>query len=308
MQFKNKFVGLTIKQVLTDELGFSKRAITALKSRPDGLLINNEHVTVRAVIKEGDILDINCNDNEYNFEKLIPSSTLPDILYEDDYIVSLNKPPFMPTHQSQGHFYDTLANSLAYYYSLQNRPFVFRCVNRLDRNTSGVVLVAKDRLSSSKLSTQMKSDKIKKSYLAILQGELPQQEGIIETYIRRKEKSIILREVCDKYEDAKIAITHYRVLASKNGLSLVEATPITGRTHQLRVHFLHIGAQILGDDLYGSKSNLINRHALHAYKLSFTHPEHMRDMTIYAPLPDDMKNVINENFGKEFYNYGRKQS
>ncbi len=306
MRFENKFAGLSVKQVLTDELGFSKRAITALKSRPDGILIGGEHVSVRAVIKEGDILEINCDDNTQNFDKLIPSSTLPDIIYEDDCIVAVNKPPFMPTHQSQGHFYDTLANSLAYYYSLQGRPFVFRSVNRLDRNTSGVVLVAKDRLSSSKLSAQMKSDQIKKSYLAILQGELPKKEGMIETYIRRKEKSIILREVCDRCDDAKLAITHYKVLASNNGLSLVEATPVTGRTHQLRVHFLHMGAQILGDDLYGSGSELIERHALHAYKLSFTHPESSAEMTVYATLPEDMQNIINENFEKEFIKgYGR---
>ena len=205
----------------------------------------------------------------------------------------------MPTHQSQGHFYDTLANSLAYYFKLQERPFVFRSVNRLDRNTSGIVLVAKNRLASSKLSNQMKNDEISKSYIAILQGELDNDEGIIETHIRRKEKSIILREVCEKTEDSKIAITSYKVLAKKNGLSLVLATPITGRTHQLRVHFSHIGAQILGDDLYGEPSPLINRHALHAYKLCFAHPETCQSIELFASLPTDMRNIIDEHFGKD---------
>lgn len=307
MQFENKFIGLTIKEILSNELGFSKRAITSLKNRADGILLNGKHATVRAIIKENDILTININDENDNSEKLIPSATLPNIIYEDDDIIALNKPPFMPTHQSQGHFYDTLANSLAYYFTLQNRPFIFRSVNRLDRNTSGIVLVAKNRLSASKLSHQMKNDGISKTYIAILNGELPENEGIIETHIRRKEKSIILREVCQKTDDSKIATTSYKVIAKKNGLSLVLATPITGRTHQLRVHFAHMGAQILGDDLYGCASNLINRHALHAYTLRFKHPETNAEFELCAPLSDDMQHVINEYFGKDVTNYGRKK-
>lgn len=305
MRFENEFVGLCVKEILVDKLGFSKRAITSLKSRPDGIMINGQHVTVRATVKEGDILTINIDDCNHT-EKLVPSSVMPDIIYEDEYIVALNKPSFMPTHQSQGHFYDTLANSLAYYYSLSSRPFVFRSVNRLDRNTSGAVLVAKDRLSSSKLAQQMKEDKIKKSYLAILEGELSQDGGTVTTYIRRKEKSIILREVCEICDDAKLAITEYKVLARNNGLSLVLAAPVTGRTHQLRVHFAHIGAQILGDDLYGKSSPLIERHALHAYKLCFNHPEHKQYIELTAPLPSDMYDIITSNFGKEFIYFGKQ--
>ena len=120
MKFENKFIGLSIKEILIDELGFSKRAIAALKARPDGILLNGEHATVRAKVNEGDVLIINCEDMESNEEKLVPSSTLPDIIYEDEHIVAVNKPPFMPTHQSQGHFYDTLANSLAYYFTKQD--------------------------------------------------------------------------------------------------------------------------------------------------------------------------------------------
>lgn len=299
MQFENKFVGLTVKEILTNELGFSKRAITSLKARPDGILINGKHATVRAQIKENDVLIINCDDEGDNQDKLVPSTTIPDIIYEDDDIIAVNKPPFMPTHQSQGHFYDTLANSLAYYFTLQKRPFIFRSLNRLDRNTSGIVLVAKNRLASSKLSLQMKNGGIKKTYIAILQGNLEKDEGIIETHIRRKEQSIILREVSEETADSKIAITSYKVLAKKNGLTLVSATPITGRTHQLRVHFAHIGAQILGDDLYGEKSDLINRHALHARTLHFDHPKTKEEYTLFAPIPDDMRSIIEQYFGKD---------
>ena len=147
----------------------------------------------------------------------------------------------------------------------------------------------------------MKNDGISKSYIAILQGNLENDEGIIETHIRRKEKSIILREVCDKTEDSKIAITTYKVLSKSNGLSLVLATPVTGRTHQLRVHFAHLGAQILGDDLYGEKSDLINRHALHAYKLCFEHPETKQKMELCAQLPNDMKAIIEHFFRKDIF-------
>lgn len=301
MKFEIKFIGISIKEILIDELGFSKRAITALKARPDGILLNGKHATVRAKVNEGDVLIINCEDMESNEEKLVPSSTLPDIIYEDEHIVAVNKPPFMPTHQSQGHFYDTLANSLAYYYSKEGRPFVFRSVNRLDRNTSGVVLVAKSRIAAAKLSEEMKRDGIKKSYIAILDGTLEQNLGTIETYIRRAQKSIILREVCGECEDGKIAITNYRVLARANGLTLVEAEPRTGRTHQLRVHFSHLGAPILGDDLYGSASPLIERHALHARKLNFVHPDSRKVISIQADLPSDMREIIEKNFGKELF-------
>lgn len=307
MQFKNEYVGLTVKEILADKLQFSKRAIASLKNRPNGIMINGNHATVRAVIGENDVLEINCEDEKSNEEKLVPSSILPDVIYEDDSIIAVNKPPFMPTHQSQGHFYDTLANSLAHYFAIQNRPFVFRSVNRLDRNTSGIVLVAKDRLSSSKLSKQMKENKISKTYLTLLQGDLPIGAGEIRTYIRRKEKSIILREVCEKCEDAKIALTKYAVIATKNGLSLVLATPVTGRTHQLRVHFAHIGAQILGDDLYGEASPIINRHVLHAYKLCFEHPDTQKQMELFAPLPEDMAQIIQDHFGKDLNAYGRKK-
>ena len=305
MQFKNQFVGLTIKEILTDKLGFSKRAIASLKNRPDGILLNGQHATVRATIKDNDVLIINSEDSDDNHDRLVPSSTLPSIIFEDEDMIAVNKPPFMPTHQSQGHFYDTLANSIAYYFSLLNRPFVFRSVNRLDRNTSGIVLIAKNRLASAKLAQKMKKDEITKTYIAILQGELEQKEGVIKTHIRRKEKSIILREVCEESEDSKIAITSYKVLATAKGLTLVSATPITGRTHQLRVHFAYLGAQILGDDLYGNASILINRHALHAYTLRFKSPASNEIMELIAPLPEDMASVIENYFGKDIIYNGK---
>lgn len=297
MEFRDEFAGLTVKQVLTDELSFSRKAITALKAREDGILINGTHATVRAIIKSGDTLTINYDDQETDSEKLPPSSCLPEIIYEDEHIVAANKPPYMPTHQSHGHFDDTLANSLAYHYSLIGHPFVFRAVNRLDRNTSGVVLVAKDKISASRLSHSMIRGDISKTYLAILDGELQNECGEIRAYIRRQSSSIITRCVCSSNDEgARAAITEYEVLARGDGMTLVIARPITGRTHQLRVHFSSVGAPILGDDLYGRSSELISRHALHAVSISFPHPSDGHRTELRAPIPDDMNTIIKKYF------------
>ena len=187
MQFENEFAGLTILSVLTSHLGFSRKAITALKKKENGILLNGAHATVRAKICAGDTLTINCEDeeNEQN-EKLVPSAILPDIIFEDEDIVIANKPANMPTHPSHNHFDDTLANSLAYYYQLQGRPFVFRSVNRLDRNTSGAVLVAKNKRAAHKLGRAMKEDGIKKEYLAVLCGTPKEAAGTVQTHIRRR--------------------------------------------------------------------------------------------------------------------------
>ena len=300
LRFENEFAGLTILSVLTSKLAFSKKTIAKLKKKEDGILLNGSHATVRALIREGDILTINCDDGEdEENSKLVPSNVLPNIIFEDEHIVVANKPYNMPTHPSHNHFDDTLANSLAYYYKLKNRPFVFRSVNRLDRNTSGAVLVAKNKPSAYKLGDAMRKDKIKKSYLAILCGVPKESVGTIKTYIRRKEKSIIFREVCEERDDAKLAITDYKVIAQNENLSLVIATPTTGRTHQLRLHFAHIGCPILADDLYGKPSDMISRHALHAYELTFEHPATNESISVFVELFDDMKNIISENFNME---------
>lgn len=306
MQFENQFIGMTVKQILKDELGFSRKAITALKSRDDGILINGYHATVRAIISEGDILSINYDDTEMSHKSAaVISSVLPNVIFEDDYIIAVSKPANMPTHQSHGHFEDTLANSLAYYYSQKNRPFIFRAANRLDRNTSGIVLISKDRITASKLSDEIRSGKIQKSYIAILDGYLPEDHGTIRTYIKRESESIITRCVCGENDlGAKYAVTDYRVLKKANGYSLVLAMPITGRTHQLRVHFSSVGAPIIGDDLYGKPSELIDRQALHALSLSFSHPQSGKSITLTAPLPDDMQKIIENKFGKDIVIYG----
>jgi len=204
----------------------------------------------------------------------------------------------MPTHPSIGHFTDTLANGLAYYFAKQNKPFVFRAVNRLDRDTSGVVLVAKDLVSANRMSALMKTGFIKKSYTAVLNGCIEPQRGSIEAHICRCNEGIILRKVCASDDPrGKYALTSYETIMSRSDISVVRAEPVTGRTHQLRVHFSHMGAPIVGDAFYGSAETtptvydkMMKRQALHACSLTVTMPDKV--LKLEAKLPPDMEKLV----------------
>ena len=288
--------GITVKELLFERMGLSKAFVKHLKFIDNGIILNQEKVTVRRVLHSGDVLTL-ALDDERTAEHLTPVNIPVDIVYEDNDVLIPNKPPFMPTHPSHLHHGDTLADALAYKYSKDGLPFVFRPVNRLDRNTSGITLIAKNRISAAKLTEAMRSGKISKQYIAILEGEPPQDEGVIETYIKRADKSIIVRRNCSENEGGDYALTKYKVLCRHDRKSLVLATPKTGRTHQLRVHFSGLNCAILGDELYGSESHLIQRHALHALSLSFPHPQTSKPLLVTAPLPDDMALLIKELFG-----------
>ena len=290
--------GITVKDFLAKKLGLSKAFIKHLKFLDNGIMLNGERVTVRKIVNEGDILSLATEDIEEN-DALTPTDLPLDIAYEDEFIVLPNKAPNMPTHPSHNHRGDTLADALAYRYQERGIPFVFRAISRLDRNTSGLTLIAKDRISASNLSKAMKNREISKKYIAILDGELSQPSGVIHTYIKREAESIIFRRVCTPDEGGDEAITEYRAIASKNGYTLVLASPITGRTHQLRVHFSHVGAPILGDDMYGSASDIILRHALHAISLELIHPRTQEPLKIYAEPSEDISLAISRIFGED---------
>ena len=290
--------GKTVKEILRYGVGLSLAFTKQLKFLDNGIMLNGERVTVRKTVCEGDILFL-ATEDEQRDGVLTPTPLPLDIVYEDKYIVLPNKSADMPTHPSHNHRGDTLADALAYKYQQEGFPFVFRAISRLDRNTSGILLIAKDRISASILSNAMKNGDITKKYIAILDGELLTDEGTIDTYIKREAESIIFRRVCDENDGGDRAITKYKVLARSNGNTLVLASPITGRTHQLRVHFSHIGAPILGDDMYGRSDTRISRHALHALSLSFTHPRTQERMTLNAPPSEDIARAISELFGEE---------
>ena len=289
--------GKTLGQLLRLELRFSSKMIKYLKYRPDGLLVNGERRTVRYLLQTGDVLELATEDSQSSPK--IKAVDLPlEILYEDEDLVVPSKPANMPTHPSHDHYDDTVANALAFRYEASNTPFVFRPINRLDRNTSGLLLIARHKAAAGILTRSMQEGRIHKRYLAILDGEMPLVEnGRIDACLHRTATSIIVREVCSPdAPDADPSLTEYRVLAAMNGHTLVEASPITGRTHQLRVHFSHLGYPITGDDLYGTPSSLIDRHALHARSLSFPLPSSDEQITLTAPLPEDFSKLLKAYF------------
>lgn len=289
--------GTVLLQFIKRNTDISSSHLKRLKFTEGGISVNGKHVTVRYLLKKGDILSLATEDEE-SPPHIAPHKLPLDIAYEDGDCVIPSKPADMPTHPSRDHYDDTVANALAFRYGELGIPFVFRPVNRLDRNTSGLLIIAKNRIAAGKLSAAMAEGKIKKTYLAILSGILPQKEGKIETYMRRSDRSIIVRQVCGENEGGDYALTEYRVLLEKDGHSLVAASPVTGRTHQLRVHFSSLGCPILGDDLYGNASSLIHRQALHSAFVSFPKPDGGETVSVTAPPPDDMRKVIDTLFGK----------
>ncbi len=272
--------GLLLRTYLKNVLFLSRSLVSEMK-RKQGLSINGEKVTVRYVLKMGDVVCVDFED-DVGSENIEPVNIEIKVLYEDEHIVVVDKPPFMPVHPSHGHRNDTLANALAYIY--RDKNFVMRAINRLDRNTSGIVLVAKNRKSAFFLSNQMKERKFGKIYVALTEG-IPPDEFFVETYMKRKNESVIERKICFKNEDgAEYSCTEGKTKESfrkSNGdvFSLVELIPHTGRTHQLRVHMAYLGFPIVGDDLYGTDGD---RHMLHCRYLSFVHPETREKMEFFS--------------------------
>lgn len=291
---------ITVLAFLKKRLSVSEKTLRHWKYLENGICVNGTRVTVRYRLSAGDCLSVADTDQMQDAASyILPSGIQPEILYEDDSLIALNKPPYMPTHPSHGHTDDTLANALATLYHDRGIPFVFRPIGRLDRNTSGIVLCAKTQAAASYLFQTQAEHRIQKRYLAVLDGVpdgySPQSdhsdtEQTIVCGICRQAESIIMRTVCDAEPNSPAyALTRFRVLRTSENpfLSLVYALPQTGRTHQLRVHFSHIGSPILGDDLYGTSSSLICRHALHAQSLTFPHPFDGMPLTLTSPLPAD---------------------
>ena len=284
----NKFNGQPVLKLLQG-LSLSSKMIKRLKYRDDGILLNGERVTVRRILKVGDEICLAIEDTESS-ESASPSDINVDIIYEDSEIIVADKPPFMPTHPSHGHHDDTLANALASYFSKKNTPFVFRPINRLDRNTSGLVIVAKNKFSAATLTKAMKEKRIKKTYIALLSGHLPDPEKTVD--YNGMKLGVIDMPI---HRTAEEALTYYRITNRNAECTEVEIFPQTGRTHQLRVHFSAIGHPIIGDDMYGRSSDLISRHALHAIKLDFPLPSAVgeicseSELHLTSPLPNDMK-------------------
>ena len=264
--------------------GYSRNILIALKKTPEGIQQNGVWAYVTNILHAGDTLVITLSETASSLH--IPPICLPlSICYEDEDILVLNKPSDMPIHPSIHNYENTLANGVAWYYQNQNIPFTFRCVNRLDRDTSGLTIIAKNMLSSHLLSQQVKEKSLKREYLAIAKGRVP-DTGTIDAPIAREGDSVISR--CVDFTKGEHAVTHFKRLDYKNGLSLVSLHLETGRTHQIRVHMKFIGHPLIGDFLYHPENQQMKRQALHSHRLQFTHPITERPMDFLCPLPADM--------------------
>lgn len=278
-----EYDSFTIREYLSLK-GYPNAVFVQLKKTPESVLLNGVWAYMRTKLSAGDELFIRLEESTSSAH-ILPVSMPLSIYYEDEDILAVNKPAQMPVHPSLNHYDHTLANAVCGYYNDQEIPYTFRCVNRLDRDTTGLTLIAKHMLSSAILSTAAARREISREYIAIASGKTP-ESGTIDAPIRRVAGSTIERQI--DFENGERAITHYRRLAYHDGLSLLSLHLETGRTHQIRVHLKSIGHPLIGDFLYNPTDTTIKRQALHSYRLTFSHPITGESFVLTAPLPDDM--------------------
>ena len=265
----------TINQILKSKLHISSRLLYKLINKKV-IYLNNQICDTRNTANKGDLLSVDLSYDEDN-SNVVPTKMNLNIVFEDDAILVLNKPAGISTHPSMLHFEDSLSNGVKYYFDSIGLHKKIRPVNRLDLHTSGLIIFAKNEYIQECLIKQMENNSFKKEYHAIVVGHLENKKGTIDKPIARKQNSIIERCID---ENGKRAVTHYEVIKEFDNCSLVKCTLETGRTHQIRVHFASIGHPLLGDSLYGEKSDLIDGQALSCTKLSFIHPVSDEKMTL----------------------------
>lgn len=304
----------SIKEVLRDYFNISDRLLTKLKKN-EKIFLNNSSTHINHSINIGDFIKVNL-DFEEESQNIIPTKINLNIIFEDEALLIINKSAGIPVHPSILHYENSLSNGLKFYYDSINLKRKIRPVNRLDKDTSGIVIFSKNEYIQESLIRQMKNKTFEKEYYAILEGFLEKQSGIINAPISRKKESIIEREI---NENGEIAITHFQLIKNfeyhkvknildleknvssdyknysynRKELSLVKFKLETGRTHQIRVHSKYINHPILGDSLYGSSSNIISRQALHAYKITFIHPISKEKIILETKLPEDIQKILN---------------
>ena len=307
-QIAEKEQGFSVKQYLKSK-GYSTQSMIQLKKNEKCVLVNHTPAYMTHRLISGDLLTIHITE-ESSSEKIVPVELPLDIVYEDEDFMVINKPAGMPIHPSMNNYDNSVANALAWYFRQKETPFIFRCINRLDRDTSGLTIIAKHYVSAGMLSrmltAEVSSDSaaqeqnipisnvrhkgIRRQYLAIVRGSVTPASGTISAPLGRKPSSVIERVV--DFEHGDSAVTHYQVRAEKNGHSLVSLELETGRTHQIRIHMKYLGFPLIGDYLYNPDMEYIRRQALHSYRLSFTHPITGKTMVFTAPLPEDMRKVL----------------
>ncbi|QGH35611.1 RluA family pseudouridine synthase [Gracilibacillus salitolerans] len=282
-----QYDGLLLREYLLEVRGISRRILTAIKFEGGKLLVNNSNVTVRHPLSENDEVEV-IFPPENRSELLVPEPIPIDIVYEDEDILVLNKAPHITTIPSSHHPSNTLANGIIHYYDQQQVPYTVHVVTRLDRDTSGLLLIAKHRYSHSILFQDQHECTVNRRYQAIVAGHLTEKKAVLDNPIDRAPDSIIERMVAST---GKKAVTHYQVKDELKDISLVEIKLETGRTHQIRVHFSSIGHPLIGDSLYDGDTTKLKRQALHCHKLAFNHPLTKERMEFEIPLADDLEEV-----------------
>lgn len=287
---KTEDCGREVISILRSDLELSTTKIRSVKWDPAGILLDNEKVTVRHRVKAGQTLKVLMNDSENRQRRILPCPMDLDILYEDEDLVFINKPAGIVSHPSAGHRQDSLANGLQAYFDEKEERSSIHLLGRLDKDTSGVLGIAKNGVIARKM---ILDHEIKKEYIAITEGYLPEEKGIIrlpmEEY-RDPEDHLLKMRI-----GSKEAITSYEAIHRQDDCSVCRVWITTGRMHQIRFHMAQIGHPLLGDGLYGhGQTANLARAALHAYKVTFNHPLAGKQMTIKADLPGDMK-IYTEN-------------
>ncbi|MDO4619055.1 MAG: RluA family pseudouridine synthase [Lachnospiraceae bacterium] len=287
-QVKKEDDGRRADRFLKNRL-YSHSDLAALKSTDGALLRNGSQLRLLDELHAGDEIRISVYEEESS-AGIVPVELPLSVLYEDEDLIVLNKPAGMPTHSTYSNTENSLASALAFYYRKQSRPFVFRCSNRLDMDTSGVIPVAKHKISSSILATMSERRLIGRTYLALVSGNVRCEEGTVDLPIGRKSEHTTEQMV--DLQEGKRAVTHYRVIASGENSSLLELRLETGRTHQIRVHMAAIGHPLLGDRLYNPEQGELPRQALHSACMRFRHPITGEELCFTAPLPEDIRRGI----------------
>ncbi|MFV0516931.1 MAG: RluA family pseudouridine synthase [Aminipila sp.] len=284
---KESDIGLSYKELVRNNFTFSSRLMTKLKQN-NLFFVNGESIKMYLNAKQGDIITIELPEEKSDF---LPENIEVNPVFEDTDLLIINKQPGYVVHPTKGHPIHTMANGIMQYMIDTQQSFKIRFINRLDMNTSGLLVVAKNSHSQDEFTKQMKENKVAKRYVAIVKGIVEKDSGTIDAPLGRPDPEKVERGVM---EDGYPSVTHYKVLERyTKGYSLIELLLETGRTHQIRVHMSHIGHPVLGDHLYGGENPwLIERQALHARYLSFYHPVSKEFMEVEAELPKDMLETI----------------
>ncbi len=278
--------GKLLKDILYERMNLSGRLLRKTKKNKN-IFVNENNISLGSKPRKGDLVKIVMEEEENQFA---PQDIPIDVIYEDLDILIINKQPGVVVHPTKGHFSNTIANGISNYLLKSNQSFKIRFINRLDMDTSGLLMIAKNPFAQQALSKQMEVNLVEKKYLAVVKGLIEENNGTIDLPVGLTDEDHIRRQVTSEGQDS---ITHFEVVKRYSKASLVRLTIETGRTHQIRVHMKHIGYPIIGDELYGYvNKELINRQALHAEFLQFNQPRTGEQKRVNAHIPEDMSRLI----------------